>query len=39
VTSGPSRDLCEDSVVVGLFHFCFAFTRQCEKKPPERTSS
>jgi hypothetical protein len=39
VTSGPGRDLDEDSVVVGVLHFCFAFTRQCEKEPPERTSS
>jgi hypothetical protein len=39
VTSGPSRGLCEDGVVVGVFHFYLAFTRQCEKKPPERTSS
>jgi hypothetical protein len=38
MTSSPSRDLGEDSVVVGVLHFCFAFTRQCEKKPPERTS-
>jgi hypothetical protein len=39
MTSGPSRDFGEDSVVVGVLHFCFAFTRQCEKKPAERTSS
>ena len=39
VTSGPRRDLCEDGVVVGILHFCFAFTQTCEKKPPERTSS
>ena len=39
MTSGPSRDLDEDSVVVGALNFRFSFTRQCEKKPPERTSS